>query len=171
MLSESRAVLRTRPGTIIVDTAWDSSAPTPGIDHSNVAGQGARPEIGCCCYPKTPTLSAARLRSKLEAATGPLGVLIIDSHGRAWRMGTVGVAIGAVRLPGLVDLRGEPTCSASACRSPRSAQPTSWRPQPPDDGAGCRRAHPLVHVRGFPYPLRRKLPVRAAPTPDQDLSR
>ena len=33
-------------------------------------------------------------------------MLIIDSHGRAWRLGTVGTAIGISGFPGLVDLRG-----------------------------------------------------------------
>ena len=37
--------------------------------------------------------------------------MIIDSHGRAWRMGTVGIAIGLSGLPGLVDLRGQPDLS------------------------------------------------------------
>ena len=32
--------------------------------------------------------------------------MIIDLHGRAWRLGTVGTTIGLSGLPGLVDLRG-----------------------------------------------------------------
>ena len=32
----------------------------------------------------------------------------IDSLGRAWRNGTVGVALGAAGLPALLDLRGMP---------------------------------------------------------------
>jgi coenzyme F420-0:L-glutamate ligase/coenzyme F420-1:gamma-L-glutamate ligase len=38
----------------------------------------------------------------------PFGVLIIDSHGRAWRNGTVGTSIGLSGLPAVVDLRGKP---------------------------------------------------------------
>jgi hypothetical protein len=34
-------------------------------------------------------------------------VAIIDSHGRVWRLGTVGVAIGIAGVP-LVDMRGNP---------------------------------------------------------------
>ena len=33
--------------------------------------------------------------------------MIIDSHGRAWRNGTVGVSIGFSGVPGVVDKRGE----------------------------------------------------------------
>ena len=32
---------------------------------------------------------------------------MIDSHGRAWRNGTVGVAIGMSGIPGVVDKRGD----------------------------------------------------------------
>ena len=35
-------------------------------------------------------------------------MVIIDSFGRAWRRGTVGIAIGAAGLPALLDLRGNP---------------------------------------------------------------
>ena len=47
--------------------------------------------------------------ASLRTATGAdIAVLVIDSHGRAWRQGTVGVAIGAAGLPALLDLRGQP---------------------------------------------------------------
>ena len=59
--------------------------------------------------PEDPDASAQRIRAGLEGASGAqIGVMIIDSHGRAWRLGTVGVAIGLAGLPGLVDLRGQP---------------------------------------------------------------
>jgi coenzyme F420-0:L-glutamate ligase/coenzyme F420-1:gamma-L-glutamate ligase len=35
-------------------------------------------------------------------------VVINDSFGRAWRLGTVGVALGAAGIPSLLDLRGQP---------------------------------------------------------------
>src|SRR4029077_10111478 len=49
------------------------------------------------------------LRQYLQAAFGArIGVIISDSFGRAWRKGTVGVALGAAGLPALIDLRGHP---------------------------------------------------------------
>ncbi len=43
----------------------------------------------------------------MHASTGvDCAVLIIDSIGRPWRMGTVGTAIGVSGIPGLLDLRG-----------------------------------------------------------------
>jgi coenzyme F420-0:L-glutamate ligase/coenzyme F420-1:gamma-L-glutamate ligase len=44
-------------------------------------------------------------------------VLIIDSLGRAWRNGTVGVALGAAGLPALLDLRGTPDLFGRELRS------------------------------------------------------
>ena len=35
-----------------------------------------------------------------------MAVVINDSFGRAWRLGTVGVALGAAGLPALINLRG-----------------------------------------------------------------
>ena len=36
-----------------------------------------------------------------------VAVIVNDSVGRAWRIGTVGLAIGVAGLPAVVDLRGE----------------------------------------------------------------
>jgi coenzyme F420-0:L-glutamate ligase/coenzyme F420-1:gamma-L-glutamate ligase len=59
--------------------------------------------------PVDPDGSAHALRQYLQAAFGVgIGVIISDSFGRAWRKGTVGVALGAAGLPALVDLRGHP---------------------------------------------------------------
>ena len=35
-------------------------------------------------------------------------MIITDSWGRAWRRGTVGVALGCAGIPALLDLRGRP---------------------------------------------------------------
>ena len=88
-------------------TAWALCAPTPGIDHSNVGLGSVRHcrKTGCCCCPKIRMPPLRPSPDCLQEATGArLGVLIIDLHGRAWRLGTVGVAIGLAGLPGLVDL-------------------------------------------------------------------
>jgi coenzyme F420-0:L-glutamate ligase/coenzyme F420-1:gamma-L-glutamate ligase len=36
-----------------------------------------------------------------------IGVVISDSFGRAWRKGTVGIALGAAGLPAVIDMRGQ----------------------------------------------------------------
>jgi coenzyme F420-0:L-glutamate ligase/coenzyme F420-1:gamma-L-glutamate ligase len=59
--------------------------------------------------PEDPDASAARLRERLRALTGHApGIVISDSFGRPWRVGTVGVAIGCAGFPATLDLRGQP---------------------------------------------------------------
>ena len=103
ILAESREVLRIRPGLIVVEHRLGFVCANAGIDHSNL---GADPDV-VLLLPVDPDASAQRLRSGLQAATGAdIAVIINDSHGRAWRQGTVGVAIGVAGLLPLTDLRG-----------------------------------------------------------------
>lgn len=98
------AVVRIRPGLIIVEDSRGLVLANAGIDASNVPES----EDGkVLLLPIDPDRSAALLRAALEAATGcRLAVVILDSIGRAWRLGTVGTAIGCSGLPALLDLRG-----------------------------------------------------------------
>jgi coenzyme F420-0:L-glutamate ligase/coenzyme F420-1:gamma-L-glutamate ligase len=86
-----------------------------GVDHSNVDPQmGAEPVL---LLPRDPDASAAALRDRLAAHfRKQLAVVITDSFGRAWRRGTVGVALGAAGLPSLLDLRGKPDLFGHALR-------------------------------------------------------
>jgi coenzyme F420-0:L-glutamate ligase/coenzyme F420-1:gamma-L-glutamate ligase len=80
--------------------------------------------------------------------------MIVDSHGRAWRNGTVGMCIGLSGVPALVDERGwkdlfgyklqitvvgvaDELAAAASLVMGQAAEGT-----------------PVVHVRGFPYELR-----------------
>jgi coenzyme F420-0:L-glutamate ligase/coenzyme F420-1:gamma-L-glutamate ligase len=81
-------------------------------------------------------------------------VLIIDSHGRAWRLGTVGVSIGLAGLPGLVDLRGEPDLFDYHLRVTRVGAADELAAAASLIMGQAGEGTPVVHVRGFPYPLR-----------------
>jgi coenzyme F420-0:L-glutamate ligase/coenzyme F420-1:gamma-L-glutamate ligase len=49
------------------------------------------------------------LRASLALACGKrLAIIVSDSFGRAWRRGTMGVALGAAGLPAMIDWRGHP---------------------------------------------------------------
>jgi coenzyme F420-0:L-glutamate ligase/coenzyme F420-1:gamma-L-glutamate ligase len=155
ILGESREVLRTRPGTIIVEHRLGFVCANAGIDHSNVAGVGDELEEWVLLLPENPDESARQLRQDLEAATGKrLGVLVIDSHGRAWRMGTVGVAIGLSGLPGLVDLRGELDLFGYTLRITQVGAADELAAAASLMMGQAAEGTPVVHVRGFPYPLR-----------------
>ena len=109
ILRESKQVLRARPGVLIVEHKLGFICANAGIDHSNTVEGSDQSEEWVLLLPKDPDASASALRAGLEKTYGVrLGVQIIDSHGRAWRLGTVGTTIGLSGLPGLVDLRGRP---------------------------------------------------------------
>jgi coenzyme F420-0:L-glutamate ligase/coenzyme F420-1:gamma-L-glutamate ligase len=109
ILQESNEVLRTRVGAIIVEHKLGFVCANAGIDHSNVAGLGNAAEEWVLLLPAEPDRSAEKMRNEVQSKTGKqVGILIIDSHGRAWRNGTVGTALGAAGLPALLDLRGIP---------------------------------------------------------------
>ncbi len=155
MLRESRSVVRTRPGTIIVEHKLGFICANAGIDHSNVAGTGTAAEEYVLLLPENPDASALSLRRKLQERTGKrLGVMIIDSHGRAWRVGTVGVCIGLSGLPAVVDERGWKDLFGYTLRitivgvADELAAAASLVMGQASEGT------PIVHVRGFPYPLR-----------------
>lgn len=97
VLRESAAVSRAAPGVLIVRHRLGFVVANAGIDASNARGSGS----WVLLLPEDPDASAARLSERLGAA-----VVISDSFGRPFRLGTVGVAVGAAGLPPLFDQRG-----------------------------------------------------------------
>ena len=102
ILQESREILTWRPGLLITVHRLGMVMANAGIDRSNVEGGDM-----ALLLPEDPDASAARLRRALKQSLGiDLGVVISDSVGRPWRLGTLGMAIGASGVPVLKDLRG-----------------------------------------------------------------
>ena len=102
LLQESAEVLRIRQGTVIAQHKLGFICANAGIDQSNVKGDDDGEYV--LLLPANPDSSAKRLRDALRELTGRrVGVMIIDSHGRAWRIGTVGVCIGLSSIPAMVD--------------------------------------------------------------------
>jgi coenzyme F420-0:L-glutamate ligase / coenzyme F420-1:gamma-L-glutamate ligase len=107
ILSESTRVVRSRPNLIIVQHRLGFVMANAGVDHSNVAPADGVDRV--LLLPRDPDASAEVLRGRLQQRYGvPIGVIISDSFGRAWRRGTCGIALGAAGLPSLIDLRGQP---------------------------------------------------------------
>lgn len=105
ILRESQSVLRRRPGLLIVVHRLGFVLANAGIDASNVEGGADRVLL----LPVDPDASCRHLRDEIAARTGiHVAVVMNDSIGRAWRMGTVGTALGAAGLPALWDMRGQP---------------------------------------------------------------
>ena len=155
ILQESNEVVRTRIGTIIVEHKLGFVCANAGIDHSNVAGEGDSVEEWVLLLPQDPDLSSKKMRDEIQSKTGKqVGILIIDSHGRAWRNGTVGVAIGVAGLPALEDLRGKQDLFGFTLRITQVGVADELAAAASLIMGQAAEGTPVVHVRGFPYPLR-----------------
>jgi coenzyme F420-0:L-glutamate ligase/coenzyme F420-1:gamma-L-glutamate ligase len=172
ILQESNEVLRTRAGAIIVEHKLGFVCANAGIDHSNVAGLGDQAEEWVLLLPQNPDQSAEKMRDEIKSKTGKrVGLLIIDSHGRAWRNGTVGVAIGIAGVPGQEDLRGKPDLFGYTLQVTQVGVADELAAAASLMMGQAAEGTPAVHVRGFPYPLREgKLKELIRPK-DQDLFR
>ena len=103
ILGESRAVSRKRMGVLVTEHRLGFVSANAGIDQSNIeAGSEA-----ALLLPGDPDAAAAAIRAQIKARLNiAVAVVISDTHGRAFRVGNVGVAIGAAGLPAVMDLRG-----------------------------------------------------------------
>lgn len=106
ILQESEEISRLKPGVLIVRHQLGFTSANAGIDRSNV---GPLADDECVLLlPLDPDASAQRIRQTICDRLGiDVGVIITDSHGRPFRLGTVGVAIGVAGIPALWDRRGE----------------------------------------------------------------
>lgn len=106
ILRESDEISRMAPNLLIVRHRLGFTSANAGIDRSNVEQDEDDPAV--LLLPEDPDGSAAAIRQAIGQQTGAnVAVLITDSHGRPFRMGTVGVAIGVAGMPALWDRRGE----------------------------------------------------------------
>jgi coenzyme F420-0:L-glutamate ligase/coenzyme F420-1:gamma-L-glutamate ligase len=157
VLGESRAVLRARKGLLVVENRNGWVCANAGVDRSNVAPENGEEQLAL--LPLDADASAERIRARLGELTGVLPAVIVnDSHGRAWRVGTVGVAIGCAGLPpvwdqrGLSDLFGYTLQASEECIADELAAAASLVMGQSDEG------RPVVLIRGYELPA-------AAPAP------
>ena len=102
ILREAKRIVRIRKPLVIAETRHGFICASAGVDSSNA------PEPGMLVLlPLDPDASAHRLRDRVRELTGRnVAVLITDSFGRPWRIGTIDVALGAAGLEVIRDLRG-----------------------------------------------------------------
>ncbi|MBK8822752.1 MAG: coenzyme F420-0:L-glutamate ligase [Anaerolineales bacterium] len=155
MLQESNEVVRVRVGTIIVEHKLGFVCANAGIDHSNVAGSGNENQEFVLLLPEDPDQSARNIREQIKQKTGKdIGVMIIDSHGRAWRNGTVGICIGLSGLPALIDERGWKDLFGYTLKITVVGVADELAAAASLMMGQAAEGKPAVLVRGFPYPLR-----------------
>lgn len=131
ILNESNEVVRKRPGVLIVEHKLGFVQANAGIDQSNI--DHSSPSLSsrslsnqdqsngtlengtlnlnkgivdslCLLLPEDPDKSAREIREGLKQRLGAtVGVIINDSLGRAWRNGSLGLAIGVAGFTALED--------------------------------------------------------------------
>jgi coenzyme F420-0:L-glutamate ligase/coenzyme F420-1:gamma-L-glutamate ligase len=150
ILRESNEIVRIGFNLLIVEHRLGFVMANAGIDASNVDD----PEQ-VLMLPADPDGSARRLRDRLkEIAAVEVGVVINDSWGRAWRNGTVGMAIGSAGLPALIDMRGKPDMNGRILRVTEIGHADEIAAAASLMMGQAAEGRPVVIVRGLPRPER-----------------
>ena len=106
VLRESRGVMALRPDLLVVENRLGIICANAGIDRSNIEQVGD--DVTLMLLPQDPDASARAIRERLESLTGKtLAALIIDTLGRPFREGVIGMAIGVAGMEPLLDVRGQ----------------------------------------------------------------
>jgi coenzyme F420-0:L-glutamate ligase / coenzyme F420-1:gamma-L-glutamate ligase len=101
ILRESREIVRMGGRALIVETHHGFICANAGVDQSNVGRRRV------ALLPKDPDGSAREIRNEIQRRSGKKpAVIISDSFGRPWRIGTVDVAVGVSGLRSIKDERG-----------------------------------------------------------------
>lgn len=150
ILSESKSVIRKKPGILIVEHRRGWIMANAGVDASNVAS--GQTEENVLLLPEDPEKSAAALKGALDRRHGcRCGVVIADSFGRPWRLGTTGVAIGAAGVPSLWDRRGEADLFGRALQVTQQAIADEVACAASLLQGGAAEGRPVVHLRGLEF--------------------
>jgi coenzyme F420-0:L-glutamate ligase / coenzyme F420-1:gamma-L-glutamate ligase len=169
ILSESREVVRQKRDVLIVVHRLGCIMANAGVDQSNVAGEGSDLAL---LLPRDPDASAAGLKARLDREFGvDFGIIVSDSFGRPWRLGVVGVALGAAGIPSLRSLIGTPDLFGRKMRVTEVAVADEIATAASLLMGQGAEAQPAVHLRGLDW-KEPPSPASALLRPtDQDLFR
>jgi coenzyme F420-0:L-glutamate ligase/coenzyme F420-1:gamma-L-glutamate ligase len=147
ILREAVQIVRSRNSLVIAETRHGFVCASAGVDHSNAPSAET-----VILLPVDPDASAAAIRETIREETGKeVGVLVTDSFGRPFRLGTTDVAIGAAGLKPLRDLRGTPDRGGSLLRSTQVAVADEIAAAANLVRTSKADGLPVVVVRGLPY--------------------
>jgi coenzyme F420-0:L-glutamate ligase/coenzyme F420-1:gamma-L-glutamate ligase len=149
ILRESVAISRKALHVLVVVHRLGFVSANAGIDQSNVEGG----QDWALLLPPDPDASARALRLGLLEKTGAeVGIVISDSHGRPFRLGTVGVAVGVAGLPALCDLRGQPDLHGRSLRITMQGYADMVASGAALLSGEGQEGLPVVLIRGLNYP-------------------
>ncbi|MAT44512.1 MAG: coenzyme F420-0:L-glutamate ligase [Anaerolineaceae bacterium] len=153
ILSESNKVLRTRKGLMVVEHKLGFICANAGIDQSNIKQKNEN-DISVLLLPKNPDQSANEIRKKIKDQTGKsIAVLIIDSHGRPWRRGVVGITIGLSGIQGVLDRRGHSDLYGYRLQVTEIGTCDELAAAASILMGQAAEGKPVVLVRGYPYSM------------------
>ncbi len=149
ILGESRSIVRQVPGILITEHMRGWIMANAGIDASNVSGEGDDDLV--LLLPARPDRTCSTIRDEIRARLGiEIGVIINDSFGRPWRVGTTGVALGAAGIPSLWDQRGETDLFGRELKVSQQAVADELAAAASLVQGQGAEGKPIVLVRGFP---------------------
>jgi len=149
ILRESSAISRQAPGVLITRNRLGFVSASSGIDQSNVNGD----EETVLLLPLNPDGSAQAIRVAIREATGAqVGIIISDSHGRPFRLGNMGVAIGVAGMPALLDLRGRTDLFGRVLKMSIQAYADEVASAANLLSGEAAEGRPVVLVRGLNFP-------------------
>ncbi|NBD36687.1 MAG: coenzyme F420-0:L-glutamate ligase [Chloroflexi bacterium] len=169
ILRESRGVIRQRGPVLITETRHGWICANAGVDRSNIAGPEGESALP---LPLDADESARRIRAALMSATGAdIAVIITDTHGRAWREGTVNLALGVAGMLPITDLRGQPDMFGYTLRVTTVARADELAAAAGLITGQAAERLPVVLIRGADYPRGEGHAVDMQRPPEQDLFR
>jgi coenzyme F420-0:L-glutamate ligase/coenzyme F420-1:gamma-L-glutamate ligase len=149
ILSESQDIVRRRRDVLIVVHRLGFIMANAGVDQSNVEGADSDHVL---LLPWDPDASALALKERLDREFGvQIGVVINDSFGRPWRVGVVGVALGAAGFPVVRNMIGMPDLFGRKLRVTQIAVADEVAAAASLVMGQGGEGQPAVHVRGFDW--------------------
>lgn len=166
ILQESKKILRQSLDLIITEhkTGWVCA--NAGIDYSNVPGEYVT------LLPKDPDQTAKKIRQRVKELSGvEIAVIISDSHGRPFRKGAIGVALGSSGIRALVDKRGEEDLFHYRLKSTEIALGDELASAASLLMGETNEGIPVVIIRGLKYPKGRSKALDLIRPEETDLFR
>jgi coenzyme F420-0:L-glutamate ligase / coenzyme F420-1:gamma-L-glutamate ligase len=149
ILSESQDIVRKRRDVLIVVHRLGFIMANAGVDQSNVEGADIDHVL---LLPRDPDASALVLKERLDREfCVEIGVVINDSFGRPWRVGVVGVALGAAGLPVVRNMIGAPDLFGRKLRVTEIAVADEIAAAASLVMGQGGEGQPAVHIRGFDW--------------------
>ena len=151
VLQEAQRISRMGNNVLITRHKLGFVSANSGIDHSNTRPGGDWRLL----LPSDPDGAAHSLREAFKERFGAtVGIVISDSHGRPFRLGTVGTAIGSAGIPALWDLRGRPDLFGTKLHATDVGFADEIAAAAGLVLGQAAEGIPVVLVRGLEYPIR-----------------